>query len=154
MLQQETEAASAEGDRPVASLGSASSQRVGKYAVRDPANRKTQRVADLLLAAALILFTLPLATVVCLAIKLESFGPVFSRRLRLGADGRLFRALKFRTTLHHADAGSPWRAGAPQTRVGRYLSYTRIEELPQLINVVRGDMGILDRSRRLADFLD
>ena len=152
MLQQETEAASADAEQRVASLSSASS-----YAVRDPANRKTQRVADVLLAVALILFTVPLAVLVCLAIKLESSGPAFSRRLLLGADGRPFRALKFRTTLHHADAGSPrlaWRPDAPQKRVGRFLGYTRIEDLPQLINIVRGDMGILDRSRRLPDFLD
>lgn len=104
-----------------------------------------------------MLFTLPLAALVCLTIKLENSGPVFSRQLRLGADGRRFHALRFRTTLHRADAGSPWlacSAHAPQTRVGRFPGYTRIEDLPKLINVLRGDMGILNRSKRLPDFLD
>ena len=154
MLQQETEAAPPDGDPQVASLLSGS-VRVDRYPVCEPATGRIGRFADLLLASVLILLTLPLAALVCLAIKLDSSGPVFSRQLLLRADGRPFQMLKFRTRLPATGSSElSWRGDAPWTRVGRFLSYTRIEDLPQLINVVRGEMSILDRSRRSPGFLE
>src|SRR5437879_4582797 len=97
-----------------------------------------KRIGDVVIACALIAFTLPLMMMVALAIKLDSPGPVFSRHNRLGVRGRQIRALKFRTT-----ARTPQRTrrqNAQLTRVGWFLHYTRIDDLPQLINVVRGEM--------------
>ena len=104
------------------------------------------RGADLAAACALILFTLPLVAFVCLAIKLESAGPVFSRPPRLGSDGRRFVVLKFRTTVHDPDKAYTqiWDWSARETRVGQFLRYTRFDGLPQLINVVRGETRLLD----------
>ena len=103
---------------------------------------------DILIAAALIAITLPLVAFVALAIKLDSAGPVFSRNPRLGRDGRYFFALKFRTTVHDPGQASwpvwYWDRAARETRVGQLLRYTRIDDVPQLINVLRGEMKLLD----------
>jgi lipopolysaccharide/colanic/teichoic acid biosynthesis glycosyltransferase len=84
---------------------------------------------------------------VALAIKVDSPGPVFFRQKRLGANNRPFDLLKFRSM--YAEQGDPLgqqltRAGDPRiTRVGSFLRRTSIDELPQLINVLRGDMSLV-----------
>ena len=145
MLTDQTEAAPS--NQPVAGISAVNYQQGYGTGFAD---RRGGRVADLVLASTLVLFTLPVAALVCLAIKLESSGPVFSRELLLRADGRPFQALKFRTRLHLSDVlyGEP----AP-TRVGQLLNWTRIDDLPQLINVLRGDIAILDRLSRSSSFL-
>jgi len=88
---------------------------------------------------------LPLFAVVALAIKLDSRGPVFYRQLRTGKDGKTFKILKFRTMT--AESGNKvvqaTRNDARVTRVGRILRKTSIDELPQLINVLLGDMALV-----------
>jgi lipopolysaccharide/colanic/teichoic acid biosynthesis glycosyltransferase len=103
------------------------------------------RAADLAVAAALITFTLPLMAFVCLAIKLDSPGPVLFRQPRLRTDGRRFQLHRFRTTVHESNRLSKplWDRRAQQTRVGAFLRYTRIEDLPQLVNVLRGELRLL-----------
>jgi len=110
-----------------------------------------KRIGDLVIACTLIAFTLPLMTIVALAIKLDSPGPVFSRRDRLGLGGRQISALKFRTTVHNPQRTR--RQDAQLTRVGWFLRYTRIDDLPQLVNVVRGEMSLVGTSRERPDFL-
>ena len=110
-----------------------------------------KRIGDLVIACALIAFTLPLMAIVALAIKLDSPGPVFSRRERLGLGGRQIRALKFRTTVH--DPQRTLRQDARLTRVGWYLRCARIDDLPQLVNVVRGEMSLVGTDRERPDFL-
>lgn len=108
-----------------------------------------KRFGDLVLACALILLTFPLMAIVALAIKLDSPGPIFSRRERRGLEGRRIRALRFRITVHH-----PQRTryqGAQLTRVGWFIHYTRINDLPQLVNVLRGEMSLLDTGRERSD---
>ena len=104
-------------------------------------------LGDILIAAALIAITLPLVAFVALAIKLDSAGP-FSRNPRLGHDGRYFFALKFRTTVYDLGQASwpvwYWDRAARETSVGQLLRYTRIDHVPQLINVLRGEMKLLD----------
>lgn len=94
--------------------------------------------------------------VVCLAIKLDSSGPVFYRQPRLGADGRRFFVLKFCTTMHDPDRASrPIRdRGAHETRVGPFLRYTRIEDLPQLVNVLRGEVRLIGTGGERPMFTD
>jgi lipopolysaccharide/colanic/teichoic acid biosynthesis glycosyltransferase len=110
-----------------------------------------KRIGDLVIACTLIAFTLPLTTIVALAIKLDSPGPVFSRRDRLGLGGRQIGALQFRTRVHHPQRTR--RQDVQLTRVGWFLRYIRIDELPQLVNVLRGEMSLFGTSRERPDFL-
>jgi undecaprenyl-phosphate glucose phosphotransferase len=98
-----------------------------------------KRFADLSIAAILIVFTLPLMAIIALAIKLEGPGPVLSRRSQLNRDGRRVELLRFRTTTHRE-----WRAVPRLTRIGRILHYTRIDDLPQFVNLLRGDLTFID----------
>lgn len=93
------------------------------------------RPLDFLLAGVLLAFTLPLLLCVVLAIKCEGPGPVLERQSFIGRGGRRFEMLRFRTT----EFGRRWTL----TRVGEFLHSTRIEDLPQLINVLRGDTSLL-----------
>jgi len=103
----------------------------------------------------LIAFTFPLMAIVGIAIKCDSPGPVFERERRVGSGGRRFDALKFRTTLHAVeDPGLTWHRASPMTRVGPYLRYTGIDDLPQLFNVLRGEMSIIDTGAYSPFFLD
>ena len=105
-----------------------------------------RRFGDLGIACALLAITLPLLLVVWFAIKCDSSGPALEARERIGRGGHRFRMLVFRTTAHQpGHAPSPW-AAQETIRVGSFLRYTRIEALPQLINVLRGDMPLTDTS--------
>jgi lipopolysaccharide/colanic/teichoic acid biosynthesis glycosyltransferase len=110
-----------------------------------------KRIGDLVLACALIALTLPLMAIVALAIKLDSPGPVFSRLDRRGLGGRQIKALKFRTTVH--DPQFSRCPGARLTRVGWFIHYTRINDLPQLVNVLRGEMSLVGTGRERSNFL-
>jgi lipopolysaccharide/colanic/teichoic acid biosynthesis glycosyltransferase len=93
--------------------------------------------------------------IVAIAIKCEGSGPVLQRQQRVGSGGRRFHALKFRTTSHAAeDPGLPWHRAARMTRMGPYLRYTRIDDLPQLINVLRGEISIMNGAAYSPFFLD
>ncbi len=117
---------------------------------------RLSRLAELIIALLLILFTMPLMVIVCLAIKLDSPGPVFHRQPRLARDGRRFFVFKFRTTMHEPDwVFRPlWGRGTRETRVGPFLRYSRIEDLPQLVNVVRGEMTLLGSGAERPMFTD
>ncbi|MDW8323373.1 MAG: TIGR03013 family PEP-CTERM/XrtA system glycosyltransferase [Burkholderiales bacterium] len=106
-----------------------------------------KRAFDLTVSAVLLLITLPLMLLTALAIKLDSPGPVFYTQQRVGQFGRIFTIYKFRSM--RADAE---RDGQPQwarvnddrtTRVGRFIRRTRIDELPQMINVFLGQMSFV-----------
>lgn len=104
-----------------------------------------RRLGDVLIASVLLFVTFPLMVCIALAIKYESPGPVFERQERLGGGGRWFTSFKFRTTAHEGEpAKLSWVK--PVTRVGQFLRCTRIDELPQLINLLRGDLSLIDRS--------
>ena len=104
---------------------------------------RLRRVGDLSLAYALGLLTLPLLGFVALAIWLESRGPVFRYRVRLLPDGRRIFLVSFRTAA--SDEGAlRWESGF-ETRIGSFLRRSRIEHLPQLVNVMRGEMTLVGR---------
>jgi lipopolysaccharide/colanic/teichoic acid biosynthesis glycosyltransferase len=100
-----------------------------------------------MLASTLLLSALPLMLLVAWAIKCDSLGPVFYRQERIGLRGRRFAILKFRSMRADAEAdGQPvWAAVQDHrvTRVGRFIRWARIDELPQLLNVLRGEMSIV-----------
>jgi lipopolysaccharide/colanic/teichoic acid biosynthesis glycosyltransferase len=88
----------------------------------------------------------PLFLAIPLAIKLDSPGPVFFRQERLGKDGKPFWIIKFRTMVKDAESGGPqWASqGDPRvTRVGRILRKLRLDELPQLLNILKGEMSFI-----------
>jgi lipopolysaccharide/colanic/teichoic acid biosynthesis glycosyltransferase len=105
-----------------------------------------QRFADVAVAGFLLVLILPLALFVVAAIICENPGPILERRLCVGRNGRQFRLLTFRTTeLQEYSYAFPRRV----SNVGKFLRYTRIDALPELINVLWGDIciaevGVLD----------
>jgi lipopolysaccharide/colanic/teichoic acid biosynthesis glycosyltransferase len=105
------------------------------------------RALDLAVAGLLILLTAPLLGLAALAIKLESRGPVIYRQRRIGKDGRPFELLKLRTMVPGAEsmgAGIYVLEGDPRiTRTGRLLRRFSLDELPNLVNVLRGDLAIV-----------
>jgi Undecaprenyl-phosphate glucose phosphotransferase len=113
----------------------------------DEVARIVKWLEDKLIAALCLFAALPLLLLIALAIKLDSKGPVFFRQKRLGANNRPFNLLKFRSM--YKDQTDPLgrrltQAGDPRiTRVGRMLRSTSLDELPQLINVLRGDMSLV-----------
>ena len=114
-----------------------------------------RRLGDFVAACSLIAFTLPLMAIVAIAIKCDSPGPVFERRQCVGIGGRRFDALSFRTALHAVEeADLTWHRVPQMTRVGPYLRYTRVDDLPQLFNVLRGEMSIIDSVAYSPSFLD
>lgn len=104
-----------------------------------------KRGLDLLLATPALLLALPLMGVIALAIRLDSRGPVFFRQTRVGRGGQLFRIHKFRTMHPHDGAGPQLTAAhdARITRVGRWLRRNKLDELPQLIDVLVGHMSLV-----------
>jgi lipopolysaccharide/colanic/teichoic acid biosynthesis glycosyltransferase len=110
------------------------------------------RLIDAACSCILFVCTFPLLLAVAIAIRCESAGPVLQRQACIGAGGRRFQMLKFRTTIH--DPGQTLLSWPSRpTRVGSFLRYTRIEHLPQLVNVLRGEMGIVDPGKRSPSFL-
>jgi exopolysaccharide biosynthesis polyprenyl glycosylphosphotransferase len=107
----------------------------------------SKRIIDIGLAATLLMLTLPMMVFVALAIKCDSAGPVFYRQERVGLRGRRFAMLKFRSMRADAEAdGRPIWAQTQDhrvTRVGRFIRWARIDELPQILNVLRGEMSVV-----------
>src|ERR1700692_1890847 len=115
------------------------------WQVEEGAPRQMRRLGDIVIAGLLLAITSPLMVLVALAIKLESAGPVLDKQSCIGRGGRRFQMLKFRTALHHPYQSIPPWARVP-TPIGQFLWRTRIEALPQLINVLRNEMSIIDRA--------
>jgi lipopolysaccharide/colanic/teichoic acid biosynthesis glycosyltransferase/predicted protein tyrosine phosphatase len=109
--------------------------------------RPVKRAFDVLVAGAGLLASAPLWALIALLVKASDGGPVFYGQDRVGQGGRRFRGLKFRSMVPDADQRfGPRQAGAGDpriTRVGRWLRATAMDELPQLWNIVRGDMSFV-----------
>jgi sugar transferase (PEP-CTERM system associated) len=106
----------------------------------------TRQVVSICVAGFGLLLFLPFFPLVVLAVKLSSKGPIFFRQTRVGMGGRNFEVVKFRTMFTDAESGgAKWATkNDPRvTRVGMFLRKSRIDEIPQLWNVLRGDMGFV-----------
>jgi len=105
------------------------------------------RVADVAIAGSALLLTSPVLAIAALAVKLEDGGPVLYRQTRVGRNGADFELLKLRTMVVGAEtlgAGLSVNRGDPRiTRAGRLLRKLSLDELPQLWNVVRGEMSVI-----------
>lgn len=100
-----------------------------------------------LVALSLLVLTSPLMLVLALAVKATSSGPAFYAQTRLGMNGRKYRILKLRTMVNNAEAGTGpvWASKGDRriTTIGKILRATHLDELPQLWNVLRGEMGLI-----------
>jgi exopolysaccharide biosynthesis polyprenyl glycosylphosphotransferase len=120
-------------------------------------SRTVKRGLDVLLAILALLVTIPLFVLLPLLIKLSSSGPVFYRQERVGWQGRRFTILKFRSM--RMDAEEPGSAIWAEeqdprvTAVGRFMRRYRIDELPQLMNVLRGDMSMVGPRPERPEFI-
>ncbi|HVU32296.1 MAG TPA: exopolysaccharide biosynthesis polyprenyl glycosylphosphotransferase [Opitutaceae bacterium] len=116
----------------------------GFQIAREPMFERGKRVADLLFAALALVLAFPFIAVAGLAIWLEDHGAVFFVQTRIGKNHLPFRLFKLRT-MHTEAAGAPYTLPGDRriTRVGRLLRASRLDELPQLWNVVRGDMSLI-----------
>jgi Undecaprenyl-phosphate glucose phosphotransferase len=112
-----------------------------------PRQALIKRIEDLVVASLAVLAALPVTAVIAVAIKLDSPGPILFRQKRVGFHDTTFRVWKFRTMYHNMeDQGSVRQTtrGDPRvTRVGRFLRKSSLDELPQLFNVLRGDMSVV-----------
>ena len=130
--------------------------------LREPAiegpDRVVKRLFDLVVGGLALVLLLPLMAVIALAVRLDSLGPILFRQQRIGEGGRPFQMLKFRTMcvgaeadeqhlVRETDQGPPTFVKPPDdpriTRVGRWMRRFSVDELPQLLNVLKGDMSLV-----------
>ena len=125
---------------------------------RSSAFRFARRWLSVVISLTGLVLSLPLIPFVILAIKLDSAGPVFYSQARVGKGGRVFNVVKFRTMRQDAEAGSgPQWAGDNDprvTRVGRFLRSSRLDEIPQLWCVLKGDMAFVGPRPERPEFVE
>jgi lipopolysaccharide/colanic/teichoic acid biosynthesis glycosyltransferase len=114
-----------------------------------------KRLLDVAISATGLVLVLPLMGVIAVAVRVTSSGPVLFRQRRVGKDGKLFEILKFRTMLHRPQGAGPGvtrRGDSRITATGKVLRRGKLDELPQLFNVLRGDMSLVGPRPDLAEF--
>src|SRR5262249_34693272 len=118
----------------------------------------TKRLFDIVVSLIVLILSLPMTVLAVIAIKLDSPGPIFYRQERVGARGDTFMVLKFRSMRTDAekDGVARWAQSNDSrvTRVGRFIRRTRIDEIPQLLNVLKGDMSFVGPRPERPVFVD
>lgn len=112
----------------------------------DKSREVRKQILDWILVCLLAIITAPICLLTALAIMLESKGPIFFKQLRTGRYNKEFEVIKFRSMRIDAEKdGAKWASANDDrvTRIGKFIRKTRIDELPQLINVMRGEMSIV-----------
>jgi exopolysaccharide biosynthesis polyprenyl glycosylphosphotransferase len=131
-------------------------QSEGFSIVADQLRSRIKRLFDVLLSIFLIIFLWPIILFAALAIKLESKGPIFYHQIRTGRGGQKFKISKLRSMRSDAEInGAQWaqKNDSRITRVGKFLRKTRIDELPQLLNVLRGQMSFIGPRPERPEFI-
>jgi lipopolysaccharide/colanic/teichoic acid biosynthesis glycosyltransferase len=117
-----------------------------------------KRVFDVTVGAVVLTLAMPLMALIAMTIRVSTRGPVLFRQRRVGRNGKLFEILKFRTMVHRSlqDQGTSItrRGDSRVTWLGRWLRKSKLDELPQLYNVVRGDMSLVGPRPDLPEFYD
>lgn len=116
-----------------------------------------KRSSDIFLALIGWLVFIVLLPFIAIAIKISSSGPVFYRQRRIGKGGKSFEVIKFRTMIENAEAGGPVWAAKQDPRVfkfGRFLRKTRLDELPQVINILKGEMSVVGPRAERPEFVE
>ncbi|WP_305727897.1 TIGR03013 family XrtA/PEP-CTERM system glycosyltransferase [Magnetospira sp. QH-2] len=122
-----------------------------------PARKVVKRLFDVIVSFLILFFSLPLSLPAAILVKLTSPGPVFYRQERVGLDGKPFDVLKLRSMRNDAEKNGPQFAqkGDPRvTPVGRFIRLTRIDEIPQVLNVLKGDMSFIGPRPERPYFVD
>jgi len=126
--------------------------------IMQPWEKTVKRLMDVLFSLFFLILTLPVFILVALFIKLETPGPVFFKQKRVGKNGEAYTIYKFRTMIQHAEkyTGPVWAGKRDPriTRVGRFLRKTRIDEFPQFINVLAGEMSLVGPRPERAYFVE
>lgn len=120
-------------------------------------NVVAKRAFDVIAAFCGLIICLPIILLICVAIKSDSRGPILFSQMRLGHKGKLFRIYKFRKFFHSkvpSDVPVTLAGDKRMTPVGRVLQKTKLDELPQLWNVLRGDMSIVGPRPEAVEFAD
>jgi exopolysaccharide biosynthesis polyprenyl glycosylphosphotransferase len=118
----------------------------GFLLLHDPVGLKIKRVFDIVASFILFILTLPLMLITSVLIKLTDGGPIFYKQIRTGEKGRDFSIIKFRSMRVDAEkSGAQWakKNDSRITLIGKFIRLTRIDELPQLINVFKGEMSFI-----------
>ena len=144
--------------------GSLNLERIDAAAFRAVAQSKTnsphsdaKRFIDVALSIAMLIMLTPLFALTAIAVKLDSKGPVIYRQQRVGKNGKVFQLYKFRSMDVDAEKDGPRYADLHDgrvTRVGRIIRRFRIDELPQLINVLRNDMSLIGPRPERPEFVE
>jgi len=125
---------------------------------RSPVFRLIRRAISVVISLIGLVIALPLFPLIVLAIRLDSEGPVFYTQTRVGKGGRPFTLVKFRTMRHDAEAanGAQWASNNDPrvTRVGRFLRFSRLDEIPQLWCVLKGDMAFVGPRPERPEFVE
>ncbi len=124
-----------------------------------PSYLPAKAVIDFVLSLALLVVAIPVITVAAILIKATSSGPAFYRQVRVGRNGRPFTLVKIRTMVQDAEAktGPVWSSGGGDSRItplGRLLRDSHVDELPQLFNVLAGDMSLVGPRPERPEFVD
>jgi len=129
--------------------------RLRRSALRSAAWR-TKRGFDLVVASLMLLVAAPAFAACALAVRLSGPGPVFFRQKRIGQRGEVFELLKFRTMKENDDSETTWSVAEDdrRTRVGAFLRRTSLDELPQLVNVIKGEMSLVGPRPERPHFVD
>lgn len=104
-----------------------------------------KRLLDIILSTIILIISLPFFLISCFLAKIQSIGPVFYKAKRVGQNGQIFEMYKFRTMVENADKigiGLTRHKDERVTRIGRLLRLTKLDELPNFINVIKGDMSL------------
>lgn len=124
----------------------------------NPASQVMRRMVSILVSLTGLIIALPLLPFIALVVKLSSPGEIFYRQKRVGQHGTVFYCYKFRTMRAdaEADSGATWASDDDPriTKVGKFLRTTRLDEIPQLWNVLRGDMGFVGPRPERPEFVE
>jgi len=127
------------------------------FEVMPPWQKSAKRIFDIFFSLLALMLSLPLMLLVAAAIRLSSAGPVFYRQERIGYKGKPFHIIKFRTMRQDAETNGPMLSSETDPRitsVGRMLRKTRLDELPQFINVLKGEMSVVGPRPERQFFID
>ena len=116
-----------------------------------------KRIFDIIVALILLILLSPIILILAIMIKIDSKGPVFYRQERITTYGKIFRIFKFRTMVQNADkVGTLVTVGNDSriTRVGKLIRKVRLDELPQLINVLKGEMTFVGTRPEVKKYVD